>query len=110
MRERCSTHFNILTRLRSPRYSSLERPLVSHRQTYFEHAHLALGGNLGEIGRQRRHFADFPEQWVADDANRIAEPDACSLPSVETVPVQLMSTLGNDDFRANDAGPNLRGA
>ena len=45
----------------------------------FHHAHLALGRNLLQIGRQTRDLADLPKQRVSNDANLVADLDAFPL-------------------------------
>src|SRR5437773_7481049 len=45
----------------------------------FHHAHVTLGRNLLELGRQTRDFADFSKQRVSNDANLVTDPDAFPL-------------------------------
>src|SRR5262245_28631048 len=80
-------------------------------KTDFHHTHVALGWNLLEIGRQTCDFTDLAEQWVSNDANLVADPDAFPLRnSGRAVGTRCACMLGNDNVGTTDGATDSRGA
>ena len=67
---------------------------VPSAKRHFQHPHVALGGNLGELGRKRGDFADTSEQRISNDADRVAKSNSFTLCLMQLVPTAAVSLLG----------------